>query len=139
MRSRERASLGALERLRLLGEIFASYAHARWLLLRGDLPSAVAGVRARAARRSSPNALVNDDPRRLVSISIRVLQRIPFDSRCLMRSLVVLGMLARRGVETRLVIGVELESGFAAHAWLERDGIAVLPAGSFASGRLTAL
>ena len=139
MRSAERASLGAPARLRLVGEIFASYAQARWLLLRGDLPSAVAGVRDRARRLSSTRAPIRDDPRRLVSIAVRVLERVPFDSRCLMRSLVVLGMLARRGVETRLVVGVEVESGFAAHAWLEHDGVAVLPAGSFASGRLTSL
>jgi Transglutaminase-like superfamily len=139
MRRSDRTSVPVLVRLRLLGEIFAAYAQARWRLLRGDLPSAVACVRERARRLSSANAPLQDDPRRLVSIAIRVLERIPFDSRCLMRSLVVLGMLARRGVETRLVIGVELESEFAAHAWLERDGVAVLPAGSFASGRLTAL
>ena len=139
MRRSDRTSIPILVRLRLLGEIFAGYAQARWLLSRGDLPSAVARVRERARRLSSADAPVPDDPRRLVSIAIRVLERIPFDSRCLMRSLVVLGMLARRGVETRLVIGVELESEFAAHAWLERDGVAVLPAGSFASGRLTAL
>jgi hypothetical protein len=139
MRGADRRPLGTAERLRLLGEISAGYAQARWLLLRGDLPSAVAGVRDRARRRSGRRAPVSDDPRRLVSIAIRVLERIPFDSRCLMRSLVVLGMLARRDVETSLVIGVEMQSGFAAHAWLERDGVAVLPAGSFASGRLTAL
>jgi Transglutaminase-like superfamily len=126
-------------RARLLGEIFASYAQARWLLVRGDLPSAVAGVRERARRLSSTPVPVGDDPRRLVSIAIRVLERVPFDSRCLMRSLVVLGMLARRGVETRLVVGVEVDSGFAAHAWIEHEGVAVLPAGSFARGRLTAL
>lgn len=139
MAGRDRASLGAVARVRLLGEIFASYAQARWLLVRGDLPSAVAGVRARARRLSSTPVPVGDDPRRLVSIAIRVLERVPFDSRCLMRSLVVLGMLARRGVETRLVVGVEVESGFAAHAWIEHEGVAVLPAGSFAQGRLTAL
>jgi Transglutaminase-like superfamily len=139
MQGTDRASLGVAERIRLLGEIFVSYMQARWLLLRGDLPSAVAGVRDRGRRLSSTRAPIRDDPRRLVWIAVRVLERIPFDSRCLMRSLVVLGMLARRGVETSLVIGVEVESGFAAHAWLERDGVAVLPAGSFASGRLTSL
>jgi hypothetical protein len=139
MRRRDRATLGTAERLRLLGEIFASYAQARWLLLRADLPTAVAGVRDRARRLSSGSVPVPDDPRRLVQIAIRVLERLPFDSRCLMRSLVVLGMLARRGVETNLVVGVEVESRFAAHAWLEHDGVAVLPAGSFAHGRLTSL
>jgi hypothetical protein len=135
----DQPSLPAFQRVRLLGEIFAGYTQARWLLLRGDLPSAVAAVRERGARLSSSSAPVPEDPRRLVSIAIRVLERIPFDSRCLMRSLVVLGMLARRGVETRLVVGVDVETQFAAHAWVEREGIALLPAGSFARGRLTTL
>jgi transglutaminase superfamily protein len=117
----------------------AGYAYARWYLLRYDLPVAVNRVRARARRLSRIPAPMGADPYRLVAASVRVLERLPTDSRCLMRSLVVVGLLARRGVETRIIIGVDVRSGFAAHAWVEREGVALLPAGTFDSGRLTSL
>jgi hypothetical protein len=47
-----------------------------------------------------------------------------------MRSLVLTGMLARRGIDTRLVISVRPGDRFAAHAWVEHDGVALLPADS---------
>jgi hypothetical protein len=46
-----------------------------------------------------------------------------------MRSLVLTRVLARRGIDSRLVIGVHPGERFAAHAWLEHDGAALLPAG----------
>ena len=49
-----------------------------------------------------------------------------FPSTCLERSLVLWWLLARRGVASRLRIGVR-KSGekFEAHAWVERDGVAI--------------
>lgn len=42
---------------------------------------------------------------------------------CLVRSMALSRMLARRGVVTELRIGVHTESGvLSAHAWVERDG-----------------
>ena len=58
---------------------------------------------------------------------MRVLGLLPTDSRCLMRSLVLTGMLARRGVYAKVVIGVRADPSFAAHAWVEVDGRPVLP------------
>jgi hypothetical protein len=135
----ERRPLRAPDRLRLMAEALAAYAHARWYLLRRDLPTTVTRVRARAQRLSARPAPISDDPQRLVSAAVRVLERLPADSRCLMRSLVVLGLLARRGVETTLIIGVDVDPAFAAHAWVEREGVALLPAGTFVAGRLTSL
>lgn len=140
MSSVERRPLAASERLRFVAEALAAYAYARWYLLGHDLPTAVSSVRARA-RRLSPRrpAPISDDPQRLVFAAVRVLERLPTDSRCLTRSLVVLGLLARRGVATSLVIGVDVDPGFAAHAWVEREGVPLLPAGGFGAGRLTSL
>jgi Transglutaminase-like superfamily len=135
----ERRSLAPSERLRLIAEALTAYAHARWSLLRHDLPTAVSCIRARARRLASRPAPISDDPQRLVLAAVRVIERLPADSRCLMRSLVVLGLLQRRGVETSLVIGVGVDPGFAAHAWVEREGVALLPAGGFVAGRLTSL
>ena len=139
MPSAERGPLAASERLRLVAEALAVYAHARWYLLGHDLPSTVSRVRARARRLSSRPAPISDDSQRLVAAAVRVLEHLPADSRCLIRSLVVLGLLARRGEETRLIIGVNVDPGFAAHAWIEREGVALLPAGTFVAGRLTSL
>jgi len=49
-----------------------------------------------------------------------------FDATCLERSLVLWWLLARRGISSQLRIGVR-KSGekFEAHAWVERDGIAI--------------
>ena len=44
-----------------------------------------------------------------------------------MRSLVLLRMLARRGVVCRLVIGVRPGETLEAHAWIEHDGHPLLP------------
>ena len=68
---------------------------------------------------------------RLGFVVAKVLGPLPFDSRCLMRSLVLTAMLARRGIPSAVVIGVEPEPEFAAHAWVEADGVAVLPPGRY--------
>jgi hypothetical protein len=45
-----------------------------------------------------------------------------------MQSLVLTRLLARRGIETRLVIAVRPGERFAAHAWIEHDEVPLLPA-----------
>jgi hypothetical protein len=57
----------------------------------------------------------------------RTLRHLPFDSRCLMRSLVLTSLLARRSIDSSLVIAVQAEPGFRAHAWVERRGVPLLP------------
>ena len=69
----------------------------------------------------------------------KALAPLPFDSRCLVRSLVLTAMLARRGIDGRLVIGVDAGTEFAAHAWVEAGGLALLPVESERYGRLTEL
>ena len=44
-------------------------------------------------------------------------------ARCLTRSLVLHGILARRGISSTVVLGAAIEAGrFRAHAWVEHDG-----------------
>jgi hypothetical protein len=72
---------------------------------------------------------------------VRTLEAHPVDSRCLMRSLVLLRVLARRGVSGELVIAVrpEVSDTLGAHAWVEVRGEPLLaPAGS-EHGRLVTL
>lgn len=67
----------------------------------------------------------------LGTIVRRVLAVLPTERRCLIRSLVLVRLLERRGLQNTLVIGVDNHETFAAHAWVEHDGIRVLPAGPF--------
>src|SRR5581483_11465170 len=62
---------------------------------------------------------------------MRTLAILPTDSRCLMRSLVLLVLLNRRGIPAELVIGVKSggEDEFGAHAWVELEGRSLLPPG----------
>jgi hypothetical protein len=132
LRSDARAHLA---RAALVAEVLVTYALVRWHVRRQDLPTAVAALRARPRRR----VLVDRDERRLAAGAERVVAKLPGDSRCLMRSLVVLTMLARRGIDSRLVLAARPEPTFGAHAWIERGGEPLLPTRGFADARLTDL
>jgi hypothetical protein len=122
-------------------EVLGTYGRARWLLWRRDLPSVVVAIEAGAPQtppsteRSSPLRL----GARLASVTSRCLGALPTDSRCLVRSVVLMALLARRGIASSLVIGVRPGAQFEAHAWIERDGQPLLPAGGGAYSRLLEL
>ncbi len=112
-------------KLRLVLEIVAAHARVRWLLRRRDLPSVVASLRGTGAR-------TTDRRRQAMGMRLghavqRTLALVPFDSRCLVRSLVLTSVLARRGIDSVLVIGVSVEPKFTAHAWVESGGKPLLP------------
>jgi hypothetical protein len=108
--------------VRLAAEISATYVRVRWRLRRGDLPTTLAQLR----RGHEQQPLAGDEARlagyRLAHAARRTLALIPADSRCLMRSLVLTTLLARRGIQTTLVVAVRVSGGFVAHAWVELDG-----------------
>jgi hypothetical protein len=120
------AQLAIGRKLALACEIAASYARARVNLRRGGIRGALAALRA-----VPPSAGGAGDPvqtgRRLGRAVARTLAVLPADSRCLMRSLVLTELLARRGIDSRLVIAVRPGEQFAAHAWIEHDGTPLLP------------
>jgi hypothetical protein len=114
------------EKLGLGFEIVSAYARARWCLWRTDLPRTVATLREHRFAEDEPA----DRERaglRLGWVVGRTLRHLPFDSRCLMRSLVLTSLLARRGIASDLVIAVHPESGLEAHAWVESRGVPLLP------------
>jgi hypothetical protein len=115
----------------LLGaEILTAYLRVRWLLRRHDLPTVVSSIGA-PTRRSPESAAGPAELRvgaRLARSTSRCLAALPADSRCLVRSLVLIAVLARRGIASSLVIGVRPGGEFAAHAWVELDGLPLLPA-----------
>ncbi len=120
----------------LAGEIAVSYVRARWLLRREGLPRALERLRAVAPAATTVAGATDE---RLARAVERTLRRLPADSRCLMQSLVLTRLLARRGRQSRLVIGVSPTGDFSAHAWVERGGVPLLPAHERQFGRLAEL
>jgi hypothetical protein len=122
--------LARATKLALGVEILAAYGRVRWMLWRGDLVTTLKRLRAENEGPAS-RALHHDDlsGQRLGNAVVRTLRVLPTDSRCLMRSLVLSSLLARREIDSSLVIGVRSDPSFAAHAWVEKDGQALLPDG----------
>jgi hypothetical protein len=124
-------------RVALAGEIVATYARVRWALRRRDVRAVLGELRSPSADAQSDDPVA--DGRRLGRAVQRTLAVLPTDSRCLMQSLVLTRLLARRGIDTRLVIAVRPGERFAAHAWVEHGEAALLPAGAPAFEELVTL
>jgi hypothetical protein len=137
---------GALSRLRvptrgdvpasvkaaLLIEILATYAVGLRHLRGGDLRAMAGWSRSTSLRvRHAEAGAERDLALRLGSYVGRILRVLPTDSRCLIRSLVTVRVLQRRGIESRLAIGVRPGPPFEAHAWVEHEGRPVLPQQDF--------
>lgn len=118
------------DRVMLIAEILVTYVRVRWLMQRHDVRTVVAALRADASDAHEPPA-ARALALRLAIPMRRVLDPLPWDSRCLMRSLTLLTMLARRGIPTELKIGVQSGAEFTAHAWIEHDRRPLLPTEGF--------
>jgi hypothetical protein len=109
----------------LLGlEIARTYLQVRAALRRRDVRAVVQQLRAAdtpALRHPELTAA------RLAGAVRRALASAPARSRCLVQSLVLTRMLARRGIESSLVIAVSPGRRLAAHAWVESGGVELLP------------
>lgn len=113
---------------RLGWEVVSTYLRVRWAMRGDDAEEAVRRIRRRAG--SVPVEFDAEGEGlvaawRLARATRRVLLNLPSDTRCLFRSLTLLSMLERRGIPQRLVIAVRPQP-FAAHAWIEVEGQAVL-------------
>lgn len=121
--------LGLFPRTALAAEILATYATVRVLLRRLTLPETVGALRLG----------IMDDPvasedslvlgRHLASATVRTITLLPADSRCLMRSLVLIRVLARRGLGATLVLSAAPGPPLEAHAWVEHAGEPLLAPG----------
>jgi hypothetical protein len=131
--------LGHAARVRLAVEILAAYGQSRRALSRAPIATVVTGLRSRspAAHHSGRYSLA--EANRLGRAVTRLLRHVPGDTRCLTRSLVLTRLLAKRGIEARLVIGARTDPEFLAHAWVEHDGTPVLDSGDGLYGRLVEL
>ncbi|HST54935.1 MAG TPA: lasso peptide biosynthesis B2 protein [Solirubrobacteraceae bacterium] len=123
----DKLKLGA--RVRMGFEVLRMYVRVRWLMRNPDASNAVGKLRAAPAGNESAGFEEGMElfvAWRVAHATIGVLNRLPSDARCLFRSLTLLGMLQRRGIAQTLVIAVRPEP-FAAHAWIEVGGQAMLP------------
>ena len=132
--------MNLLLRARLAGEILGDYVTVRRELRHHSLPAVVSGLRSGVPEqeRCPPDP---HDGRRLARAVVRTLESLPVDSRCLMRSLVLLRVLARRGVTAELVIAVRPggHDRLGAHAWVEVAGEPMLSPAGTDHGRLVTL
>jgi len=119
MRRRPERRLGLARRAVLAAEIVATYGNVRRLLRRHPLPEAVQALRGKGPL----TAPVDDElARHLAWATVRTISVLPLDSRCLMRSLVLMGVLARRGMPVTFVLSAAPGPQFEAHAWVEYAG-----------------
>lgn len=126
---RPEARLSLWQKLGLGVEILAAYAQARWLLRRAGVRDAVDGLRSVPPSEGLRTRTAREDEllgRRLGRAVVRMLGFLPTDSRCLVCSLVLTRLLARRGIPSAIVIGVASEPAFAAHAWVETADVPLL-------------
>lgn len=127
------------ERASLAKEITLTYVWARRQINRTSVDRATALARGGrdAVRRTDRDGVEYQVALRLGRIVERRLSHLPGDTRCLTRSVVLVRMLARRGIDARLVIGAHAQPEFTAHAWVELDGHPLLNPLDYQSGRLT--
>jgi hypothetical protein len=121
--------LGLLGRVQLAREILGTWIAVHRLPWRRELHAAVDALRAVPRPATGP---ADDEEAFLLGMRLgyavtRTLPYVPGENRCLMRSLVLTRLLARRGIDSTLIIGVRPAPDFGSHAWVEYDGRAVLP------------
>lgn len=132
------APLTLFEKLRLILEILNIYTLTRWRLSSSDV-EILNEIPSPPSRRTAvvPSGQTAAVAIRLGEVVTQTLARIPKDARCLIRAIVLLRVLSRRGIGARLVIGVNHEDEpFTAHAWVEHRGIALLDQGGERFARL---
>jgi len=125
-------------KLALYLEVVVVYIRARVTLRRRDVRSALALLRGTGVDRPGAQVAYAAGAR-LGQLVTRVLGSLPGDSRCLMMSVVLSTMLARRGVESSIVVGVKSGTAFGAHAWVELEGRPILPPEDWEFERFVAL
>jgi hypothetical protein len=109
---------------RLVAEILGAYVIVRWRMRGPDIRVVVAQLRGDLTGERRTDFPLT---RRLARAVVRTLRLLPTDNRCLARSLVLDRLLARRSLASVVVIAAHSGPDFEAHAWVEHDGVPVLP------------
>jgi len=124
------------DKLRLVAEILRAYVIVRWRMRGRDIRTVVAQLRGNTEHGTQSDYAL---ARRLGKAVARTLSFLPTDNRCLARSLVLDTLLTRRSLRSVVVLAARAEPDFASHAWVEHDGLPVLPPGSPSYKRLIEL
>jgi hypothetical protein len=126
---RRAGRLTPLPKLLLAVEVVAVYAWVRWLLRSNDTPATAARLRRPPRRTRVTGAEPAEYGRHLAWATVRVLHRLPVDSRCLLQSLVLARLMTVRALDYAIVFSVGREETFEAHCWVEAGGVALLEPG----------
>ena len=114
-------------KVQLVLEILRAYVRVRWSLMRSDFRTTLDAIQGAHPPATDETRAAFVTGLRLGGAVTRTLAVLPTDSRCLVRSLVLTELLARRGIDSSLVIGVRPDPHFQAHAWVECAGAPLLP------------
>jgi hypothetical protein len=120
-RAQERASFGLLHVIEIAGLLMA----ARWTVRRRHLARLKSGGPIRSSRAGEFDHAVRQ------FLSAR--KYVPLAPNCLRDSLALRSFLLRRGLEARLIVGAKLHP-FAAHCWLQHEGLVLNDSLSAAKG-----
>lgn len=131
--------LGPARKIGLALEIIGAYLQARRELARAPITLVMEQLRKGDRDAGEPASYPLAEIRRLARAVSRTLALTPGDTRCLIRSLVLTRLLAKRGVQASLVIAARSGPDFLAHAWVEYQGVPVLTPGDSSFGRLVEL
>jgi hypothetical protein len=125
-------------KLRLGAEIAWTTVRVRRLLRRNDLSATLGRCRAATGQSAPAPSPSHHEVVRVARAVRRTLGALPGDSRGVIASLVLIAVLARRGVAASLVVG-RPRNGYGAHAWVEVGGLPALPAAKDKFAHLVAL
>ena len=142
LRERLNRRLTVTAKLRLAAEIAAAYLRVRRRLRTEQLPALLRALRGEVREHGAPAWQDADEHVRALRVAravIKLLPRLPGDTRCLTQALVLVALLARRGIGSTLVIAVAPADELVAHAWVEHGGVPLLPPGDRDLGRLVEL
>lgn len=131
--SAELRPLTRVEKGRLVAEILHAYTIVRWRMRGPDIRVVIAQLRGHRGGECRTDFPLT---RRLARAVVLTLRLLPTDNRCLARSLVLDRLLARRSLASVVVIAAQSGREFKAHAWVEHDGVPVLPPGTDGYQRL---
>jgi Transglutaminase-like superfamily len=127
-----------LRRSPVAAETIVTYVRARRRMARDDdVRRLLAFARRNVGNQTDRASLA--EARQLARTASLTLGLLPDDPRCLVRSLVLVELLARRGIAATLVIGTSAVADFRAHAWVELSGEPLLSSAGFGEGRLAEL
>lgn len=119
-----------MRKLRLALEVLWAYVVVRWSLRRRGVTTTLNSARHPARGVIALDGGNSRATAERLGVGVqKTLGVLPLDSRCLIRSLVLTRLLARRGLDSTVVFAARTKPEFMAHSWVEYRGRPLLPTG----------